>query len=291
MIDMLSIIPSPCGAEELIKKYIYKNADGKCYEDGIGNLIVRFGSGTKKLMVYASIDEDAIVVMSKDKNKVSFAHLGKTKLYPGMTVNFGGYKGVICTDDKKPTEGQYIKMLAENNVEVGTSGVLDGEFYEEDNILFGKHIAEKTAVSVMLECVGVQCDYDVYFVFGVQGSNGHKGAIAASGSIKPDIAVVFEGTDKKDDDKLTLKLLTSGYVCGEKIKSGITELCDAEKIGLTFSVDSEEKSCGDVLRCANSAVLGIPAQFMDAPSQAVNKSLCEDVKKLIIALLTKENEL
>ena len=197
MIDMLCAVPSPCGAEELIKKYISKKVSCEYYEDGIGNLILHFGSGSKKLMIYAPIDEDSLVVMSKDKNKVSFAHLGKTKLYPGMTVSFGGYKGVICSDEKKPTEGQYIRLLTGNNVDIGASGVLDYEFYEEDDVVFAKHAAEKAAVCAMLECEGAESIYDVYFVFGVQGSNGHKGAVAASGSIKPDITVVFEGTEKR----------------------------------------------------------------------------------------------
>jgi putative aminopeptidase FrvX len=286
---MLCAIPSPCGAEELIKKYIVKKTGCEWYEDGIGNLILHFGSGSKKLMVYAPVDEDSVVVMSKEKNTVHFSHLGKTKLYPGMIVNFAGYKGVICSDDKNPGEGQYIKMLTENNVDVGTSGVLDGEFYEEDDVIFAKHAAEKSAVSAMLECAGTDTLYDVYFVFGVQGSNGHKGAIAASGSINPDIALAFENTEKKDGNAIALKLLTSAYVCNENMKNKIAEIFEDEKLDLRFTVDAEEKSCGDLLRCANSAVIGLPAEFCNAPCQAVDKELPGDVTKIIKKLLTKEN--
>ena len=72
------------------------------------------------------------------------------------------------------------------------------------------------------------------------------------------------------------------------MKAHISEICEDAGIDLSYNVSSEEKSCGDVLRCSNAAVVGIPAQFFDAPCQAVKKNIQDDIKKLINSLLIRE---
>ncbi len=276
MLEILSALNSPCGGEEHIKKYI-KTKLPDAYEDDLGNLIFRKKGGEKKLMVYCALDEDAIVVMSQKDKKVNFAHVGDKKIYPGAAVSFGGYKGVVCSDNKdKPQEDMYIKLIGNVEIENGTIGVLEGEYYSEENFAFMKEAASRVAASAMIECADSETVYDTCFVFGVMGKKSSRGLVAAVREIKPDKTLVFEQTEKEN---LTVKLLATGYVCNKELAEEFLEI----EPTLEKEVNSEEKSSAAFAESENVVCIGVPVKYPDNIRQEINL----EVKDKILNIITK----
>ena len=274
MLEILSALNSPCGGEEHIKKYIKTKLSG-AYEDALGNLIYRKKGGEKKLMIFCALDEDAIVVMSKKEKKVNFAHIGDKKIYPGNTVSFGGYKGIICSDNKeKPTEDMYIRLIGGVEIEDGCIGTLDGEYYEEENIAFMKEAASKTAAAAMAECADCETNYDTYLVFGVLGKKSSRGLVGAVREIKPDKTLIFEQTSK---ESLTVKLLASGYVCS---KEAAQEILDIDS-SVIKEVDSGEKTSASFAEAENVVCIGIPVKYADSIRQEINLNVKDKLLNII----------
>ena len=251
-------------------------------EDEFGNLVRKVGSGGKKIMVYASLDEDSAVLMELSEDKAYFKHLGTRKIYPGQSVSFGGYTGIVCADSEKAEENQYIKLIdCEDGIEIGRCGVFEAEFEgdteNENATLLGKNIAMRSAISAML------CDFDVkenefYFVFGVQSNHQNKGLLSAISTIKPDEVLVFEETDNK---KFALKLMTKGFSLSEEKQSKAQSLFEKCEIEYEQTACGKEKSQGEILPFGKSTVIGIPVTFKDFIRQGIKTKTVKDIKKLI----------
>ncbi len=276
MLEILSALNSPCGGEEHIKKYIKTKLSGAC-EDSVGNLIYRNKGGDKKLVIYCSLDEDAIVVMSQKDGKINFAHVGDKKIHPGDTVSFGGYKGVVCSDNKeKPTEDMYIRTVGNVEIETASIGNLEGEYYCEENVVFMKEAAARVAVCSMIECADCESDFDTYFVFGVMGKKSSRGLVAALREIKPDKVLLFEQTEKEN---LTVKFLATGYVCSRELVEEITEI----EPSVEKEVDSKAKSAVSFAECENAVCVGVPVKFANNIRQEINL----DIKDKILNIIRK----
>ena len=290
MLDLISAFPAPCGNEEIIKKFLKTKIDRQWQEDSIGNLIVRFGSGDEKWMVYCPIDEDAVVAMSVKEEKVWFAHLGDKPLHPGDTVSFEGTKGVICVPDlEKPNDGQYIQMLVKDKVEPGMAGTVDGEFHEDEGVVYTKAAAQRAGIAAMLELCSMEPNCDLTLVFGVQGNNGNKGAIVADREIRPDRVIVLEQSEKQTES-LTLKIAGSGYVCNKELADDIYQVCEENGIKMDNEVDVKQKTAASMFTNGRAAAIGIPVQFGKQMRQAIQTSTVEELKRLLRILVTKEGK-
>lgn len=281
MLEMLCALPAPCGGEEIAKKYIMQKFP-QFKEDKIGNLVARYPGEGKTVMLYAALDEDAAVVMDvQDNKKVFFAHLGKRKVYPGMQVSFGGYTGFVCADGENPEENQYILMTeTAEGLQAGRNGVFEGNFEGEtdspENVLLGKNIAARAAISAFLS--DFESDFNVYIVLGVQSNHGNKGLSAAAKEIRADRVLIFEETK---GEKMTVKSLASGYAASNAAES---ELCSAfEKAGIPYeiSADSGEKSAGAATPWGGTGVIGIPVLFPDFMRQGIRVKTAEEIQKFV----------
>lgn len=273
MLEILTALNSPCGGEEHIKKYI-KTKLSEAYEDATGNLIFHKKGGEKKLVIFCAVDEDAVVVMSSKDKKINFAHVGDKKIHAGDTVSFGGYKGLICTDNKeKCNEDLYIKMIGDVEVENGCIGVLDGEYYEEENIAFMKEAASKLTLCSMLECAENETKFDTYFVFGVLGKKGSRGLVAVTREIKPDKVLIFEQTE---NEKVTVKLLASGFMSNKESAEDLASVCNIEK-----EVNSEAKTSAAFCDCADTVCVGVPVKYGDNIRQEINLEVKDRIKDII----------
>ena len=83
MLDMLCMIDAPTSCEKSILKFIQTRLSCDFEYDAIGNLVAHKKGEGKKLMFYTSVDEDAFVVMTKDKRNVQFSHKGEKTLKKG----------------------------------------------------------------------------------------------------------------------------------------------------------------------------------------------------------------
>lgn len=281
MLEMLCALPAPCGGEEIAKKYIMQKFP-QFKEDKIGNLVAHYPGEGKTVMLYAALDEDAAVVMDvQDNKKVYFAHLGKKKVYPGMQVSFGGYTGFVCADGENPEENQYILMTeAAEGLQAGRNGVFEGNFEGEtenpENVLLGKNIAARAAISAFLS--DFESDFDVYIVLGVQSNHGNKGLSAAVKEIEADRVLIFEETK---GEKMTVKSLTNGYAASNATESELCSAFEKAEIPYEISADSDEKSAGAAAPWGSTGVIGIPVLFPDFMRQGMYVKTADAVQKFV----------
>ncbi|MBQ7039285.1 MAG: hypothetical protein IJN39_01840 [Clostridia bacterium] len=280
MFEMLCAIPSPTGGEDIVKKYIMQKYP-ECKEDALGNLVLKKGEGGKKIMLFASLDEDAAVAMDVEGDKVNFAHLGSKKVYPGQAVSFGGYTGVVCSDDENPEKNQYIKLIdCKEGIEQGRCGVFEGEsegdLSDENGTYLAKNAANRAVISAMLK--EFSSENEVYLVFGVQSNHRDKGLVSAIETINPDEVILFEETDS---EKFEIKLFGKGYSASAKVSGKAEETF--EKCGIEFekTADAKKETKGAVLPAGISCVVGIPVKFSQFVRQGIAVKTITDLEKFV----------
>ena len=276
MLDMLCALPCPCGEEDITKKYIMKKYPD-CKTDELGNLIREIGEGNKKIFVYSALDEDTFTALSVKENKVYFAHLGKRKIYPGQTVSFGGYTGVI----QEEGDDKYIELIdCEDGIEIGRCGVFEGDFEgdleNENSTLLGKNIASRTATSAMLGTENASAK--TILAFGVQSNHKNKGLSALINTIEADEYLAFE---ESDSEEITLKVLGRGYSGAEDLILKAEEILNKSEIPFVKTADNKENTLGAVLPWGKSLVIGIPVKFKDCIRQGIKVKTVQNIRKFV----------
>ena len=282
MFEMLCAIPSPCGGEDIAKKYIMQKFP-EAKEDALGNLVLKKGENGKKIMLFASLDEDTAVAMEIEQNgkKVHFAHLGNKKIYPGQSVSFGGYIGVVCADGDNPEKNQYITLVdCKDGIEKGRFGVFEadaeGDLTDENETYMAKNVANRAAISAMLK--DFSTTNEVYLVLGVQSNHRDKGLVSAIETINPDEVILFEETSS---EKFSLKLFGKGYTAGGEISAKVEEAFS--KCGIEFekTADAKEETKGIALPSGISCVVGVPVMFSDFIRQGISVKTIYDLEKIV----------
>lgn len=282
MFEMLCAIPSPCGGEDIAKKYIMQKFP-EAKEDALGNLVLKKGGNGKKIMLFASLDEDAAVAMEIENNgkKVHFAHLGKKKVFPGQSVSFGGYTGIVCSDGDNPEKNQYITLVdCKEGIEKGRCGVFEadaeGDLSDENSTYLAKNAANRAAISAMLK--DFSTENEVYLVFGVQSNHRDKGLVSAIETINPDEVILFEETER---EKFSIKLFGKGYSAGGEVSAKVEEVFSKCGIDFEKTADAKADTKGIALPSGISCVVGIPVVFSDFIRQGISVKTIYDLEKFI----------
>ena len=285
LLQMLCALPAPCGDEGIAKKYItMKYPDFK--EDAFGNLVYRNNGEGELIMLYASLDEDAVLAMEIKDEKVYFAHIGSRKIYPSMAVSFGGYTGILCEQG----ETKYLHMTDKGEgIEQGRSGVFDGEFEGEtdkdENLLLGKNIANRAAVAALLTAENT--NKNICVVLGVKSNHTTTGLEGAISALKPDKIIILEETKK---DKFAIKMLGEGFGASEQAAEKLASVLEKADVAFERTADNTEKTMGAKSSWVNTAVLGIPALFTEFIRQGIRVKTAKDLSKIVNTILEDGNE-
>ena len=181
------------------------------------------GSTLPKLMITAHMDEVGFMVMRiLDSGYLRIEPVGgidprvtfDRKVYVGekKIPGIAGLKSVHQTPvpdrSKIPAWGNmYIdigvknKEEAEKLVGIGDVCVFDSDFVRfgaDDGFVKAKAIDDRFGCAVMVTLMEEELPMDVTFVFSVQEEIGTRGAFGAAFSVRPDIALVLEGTTSAD---------------------------------------------------------------------------------------------
>ena len=176
-----------------------------------------------KLMIAAHMDEVGFMINGiTDKGFLKFAPVGGIdprvvfnrrvwvgeKRIPGVT----GLKAVHMSTPEEREEipkwtSMYIdigakdKEEAEKLVNIGDCAAFYSDFVrfgKGDGFVKAKAIDDRCGCAIMLKLLETDLPMDVTFVFTVQEEVGVRGATAAAWSVKPDIALILEGTTSAD---------------------------------------------------------------------------------------------
>ncbi len=233
-------INSPSGFEKSIREQILSEISPfcECKTDKNGNIIA-YKKGklpsTVKLMVDAHLDEVGIIISAVTNDGfLKFQVLGGIKpsvlLCRKVYIN-DSVIGVIGCKPIHLTEGEEGKKLpsadtlyidigcssrseAENIVNVGDGGVIMSEFVVlGDTRIKAKAIDDRVGCYILTELLKQDSDYDFYATFTVGEELGCRGAITATYTVNPDVALVLEATTAADLDGVAEqdKVCSLGY--------------------------------------------------------------------------------
>lgn len=223
----LCALSGPSSYEGPVRDYLKaraKKAGAQCRVDGMGNLIcVKKGAvpAPNKLMLCAHMDEVGLIVKRiTEEGYIKFACVGGVdrRVLIGKPVFLGenrvpgviGLKPIHLTtrEERKkipPLEqfcidiGVKSREEAEALVRLGDFGVFSAEIVEfGDQMLKAKAIDDRVGCAVMIELLERDLPMDVTFAFTVQEEVGTRGAFGAAFSVKPELALVLEGTTAAD---------------------------------------------------------------------------------------------
>ena len=230
MIDTLKtlcMLSGVSGLEDEVRDYILERAmpfADELHTDAMGNLMV-FKKGRvhlqQRLMLCAHMDEVGLIITRiEDDGYLRFQFIGGVdrrvvlgkrvfvgkERVPGVIgvkaihlVSREEEKNVPKVDDLYIDIGAKSKEEAQKSVELGDRGVFDnGVVLFGDGYIKAKAIDDRSGCAVMLKLLEEELPCDTWFTFTVQEEVGTRGAHGAAFRLKPDIALVLEGTTAAD---------------------------------------------------------------------------------------------
>ncbi len=216
------------GYEEEVRALLREELERVCDSvevDALGNLIAKKGSGERRVMLAAHMDEIGLMVKHVDtKGYLRFMPLGgvveQCLLNQRVLVHTsrGAVRGVIGSkpphllkeeERKKPVklEDMFIDVGAGSAEEAEKLGIRVGDFVTFERsfaelggeLVTGKAFDDRVGCWALVEVLKrIEIDAQVYAVATVQEEVGLKGARTAAYRVEPDIAIVLETTSAGD---------------------------------------------------------------------------------------------
>ena len=331
---MLELMQTLCrldgvsGCEDKVRDFIREAAApyaDSILEDVMGNLLIyrrgkRYSGRT--LMLAAHMDEVGLIVTHiTDDGFLKFGASGgiEPKVLLGTRVRIGEVRGVIGIKAIHMTSAEERKHMpeikdmyidigaasradAESRVQPGDFVAFDNEPVRYGNMLKAKAIDDRVGCAVLLKLLQEGPPVDAWFAFTVQEEQGLRGAAAAAYRIRPDLAIVVEGTTACDLPDLPEHL----QVCYPG-KGPVVPLADkrtlydpalvrrAFEIAEAHGLPCQTKSwvaggtdAGQISQTAAGAkTLGVaaPVRYIHTPSSAMAVSDLEPMLALVRALM------
>ena len=320
LLHQLTQIPAPSGYEHQIRDFIQsivaEHAD-EVRTDALGNLIVRKGSGGKRIMLAAHMDEIGVMVAHIDENGFArFAPIGGVRpaYCLGGRVRFlDGHIGVINAERtpdpaKTPSLDQMFIDLGSPNpgVQVGDVAAFDRSFEDLGERVVSKALDDRIGVAVLIETLRrlESTPHEVYFVFSAQEEVGVRGATTAAFHIAPDVGIAMDVTGWGDTPKVppmvdvalgkgpAIKIRDRGMLADPRVIAWMTET--AEKNGIPYQREVLLSGSTDAraIQLSRAGVpagtISIPCRYVHSPSEMVDMRDAEGAVALLVALLGEE---
>lgn len=326
LVKELLSLGAPSGFEDSVREFIKENAVAdEIYTDSIGNLICHKKGKGKKIMLSAHMDEVGLIITEiTDSGFLKFATLGgiETAVLCSKKVLIGNNKipGIISAKAIHLQKGDEVtsplkikdlcidigaedKEAAKKIVSLGDYAVFDGEYTEfGNNLVKSKALDDRVGCAILLELMKENYENDIYFVFSVQEEVGLRGATVAAYNIKPDLALVIEGTTcsdvygSKPHNQVTnlgggavMTAMDRAAISDKDYYDFIIKMAEDKNIKLQIKrtglggtdAGAIQRSCGGV----KTAVLAVPCRYIHSPVSVMNLDDKESVYKLAKAVL------
>jgi endoglucanase len=275
--------------------------------DPIGNLIVlkRGRRGGRSVMVAAHMDEVGLMVVGFDSSGLlHFKTAGGVdpRVLVSKTVLVGRnkYPGVIGSkpvhlqkkDEMERTLevnslfidiGAKDKDDAKKMVNIGEQAVFATKCEPiGEGFIKGKGFDDRAGCAVLVEALRTRYDFDLWAVFTAQEETGVRGAGVAAHTIRPDLALVLDGTTAHDLPKTPEHARSSipglgpvivhrdkSVVADRRIVSRLVEVAEASGIPYQFKRSiTGGTDAGKIHQTGEgipTGVLSIPCRFIHSP--------------------------
>lgn len=326
LIKRLTEAFGPSGREEEVKKILLEELEGHIdgyREDGLGNLIVWKGSGEKKVILDAHIDEIGVAVTNIDeKGFLMIEPVGGLSPYMllGKRIRFeNGVVGVVGMEGETLEERQEnVKKLsfdklfvdvgaksredAEKICPIGSFGVYDSGFAELPGKYVSKAMDDRVGCAVIVEVFKrIKPSVTLYGVFSVQEEDGIVGASVAGYNIPASEAIVVDVTDSADTPKAmkrhamrlsggpALKVKDRASISNRKILEKLVET--AERFNIKYQMEvltfggTNAMGYQRTKEGIPSVTVSIPTRYVHSPSEMVCPEDVEGTVELLIRYL------
>ena len=273
LLNKIATTPGAPGFEKRIRDLVIEEVKPLVDElefDNMGNVYaIKRGTGSKKIMVGAHMDEIGFIVTHiDDKGFIRFHTLGgfDPKTLTAQRVIIHGKKDIIGVMASKPihvmtpeernkvakTTDYFIDtgMKAEEVKElisVGDAITREREFIEMGDCVNGKSLDNRLAVFILIETLkklkGKEIPYDLYGVFTVQEEVGIRGANVSALRVKPDFGfgldttIAFDLTGAAAHEMITklgegtaIKIMDASTICDYRMVEFMKNTADKHKI-------------------------------------------------------------
>jgi len=316
---------SPSGYESAIRDVIMaeiKDFAAEIRVDALGNLIVRKGSGGKKIMLAAHMDEIGLIVNHVDeKGFARFSPLGG--VFPhtliGSRVEFiNGVSGVIGAHylvlpvKLIPLDKMFIDVGATSPkdcpVKIGDVATFTRPFVEMGNRLVAKSMDNRVGVAVLIETMRLlkSTPHEIYFVFTVQEEVGVRGAITSAFGVDPEIGIAIDITSADDTPEEknstvflgkgpSIKFKDAGNIASPPLNAVIIETAEKSRIPYQREVATMGGTDARAIQLSRTGVpaaaISIPCRYAHSPSEMVDLADVKNTVKLLVSLLEKKIEI
>ena len=335
-LETLCCLEGVTGGEDEVRDYILErampHADEIC-TDALGNLMVfKKGAVTpaKKVMLCAHMDEVGLIVTSfTDEGYLRFSQAGgldrrvilgkKVFVGPGRVLGVVGSKAVHMTtaeQRKKLPEmrdmyidiGAASREEAEKLVHIGDLAAFDDTVVRfGDGFIKAKAIDDRVGCAAMLKLIESDIPCDCWFAFTVQEEVGTRGAAVAAKSIKPDVALILEGTTAADipgaegaervcelGKGIVIPFMDRGTIYDKTLFKTLTRLAEEDEVPWqTKSKISGGTDASAVQRSEAGvavAAVSVPVRYIHSPACVAKCAECEDqlrMARLFLAEMAK----
>jgi tetrahedral aminopeptidase len=273
LLSKICTTPGAPGFEQKVRELVIQEVTSLVDEvrvDNMGNVYaIKRGSGDKKVMIGAHMDEIGFMVTHIDDNGfIRFHTLGgfDPKTLTAQRVLIHGKKDIIGVMASKPIhvmtadERNKVAKLSDyfidtglpveevkEIVSIGDPITREREFIEMGNCVNGKSLDNRLAVFILIETLKNLKDrevpYDIYGVFTVQEEVGIRGANVSAMRINPDFGfgldttIAFDLPGAAAHEKITqlgkgtaIKIMDASTICDYRMVRFMKETADKHKI-------------------------------------------------------------
>jgi len=329
LLSKLSNLDGASGDEGEVRKFIHeriKEYVNTIEVDPLGNLIC-FKKGRKKgplILILAHMDEVGFMIIGKRQDgTLKFSKVGgiDTRVILAKTLRIGrkkikgviGVKPIHLLDEEETNkipkiEDLYIDIGAKSDKEIKDIDIGDFAYFDTNfektstGIVKGKAFDDRIGCSLILDIVKGKFNFPFYAVFTTQEEIGLRGARVIGNRIKPDYAIVLEGTAAGDfpskKDIARTPLLGKGPALTVIDKSMIADRDLLQRIiGIAKreSIPYQIKQAGiggtDAGRIQISqrgvkcGVIAVPARYIHSPASLMSVNDYNNTLKLAVSVL------
>lgn len=324
--ETLCCLDGVSGLEDEVREYILERimpfAD-EIRTDPMGNLMV-FKKGAavpkQRVMLAAHMDEVGLIITEiTEDGYLRFDTVGgiDRRVLLGKRVFVGSMRvlGVIGSKAIHLTTAEQRRNLpkvsdmyidigakdraeAESLIQLGDAAALDDSVIRfGEGYIKAKAIDDRAGCAVMVELLESQLPCDCWFAFTVQEEVGCRGASIAARSIRPDVALVLEGTTAADiagvsgadrvcclGKGVVIPYMDKGTIYDRELYTTLCRLADENDIPWQTKSRVAGGTDASAIQRSGSGVrvaaLSVALRNIHSPACVVKASECEDQLKL-----------
>jgi len=330
LLKRLTEATGPSGFEDEIRQVIYEEIRDhvdRVYTDSMGNLIAeKDGTGLgPKVMLCAHMDEVSLMISYiEEDGLLRFRHIGgiddRVLLAKPVLIGEGRIPGVIgslpahltsSSDREKPVPLDRLRIdIGASTREEALALVCPGDWavfatqYEPfgQGLAKSKSFDDRVGCAVLVEACKQEYQMPVVFAFTVQEEIGLRGAAPVAYRVKPDLALVLEGTLASDipgtvvhaqatalGQGPALSLVDSSSIHSRKLRHHLIEVAQAQNI--PYQVRNTTAGGNDAGRIHTvhegvmTCTMSVPCRYIHAPSQVISLDDYNNTVRLTVEFL------